>query len=442
MRNEPRDPRSGDPPQVEPFDERVAILAEELELAVQFDRPSILIAVYASEFVLQAAQAALAERLASLGQRVHPFRITREQFDVALLLSQDPAREAAIFFVTGLKWGGGKGGDEAYRALNLHREYLVENQVRAVLWLTQSEAIDLPKHAPDFWAFRHRVVEFTDAPAGTGEDGSLDMPAWSDPKMEEESPQDLDGKISFREASLADLPEGEASQAARLDLFYTLAQLYAAKGESKKSLERLQAGLKIAEQLQDAWLQARFWVGLGIARAALKQADQAVAADEQAIQLQPGDPLPWSNLAVHCRSLGQLERAMQAGQRAVGLQPARPEPWNNLGNLYHDLGRLEEAQTAYRNATRLAPRDTRPWINLGKVCVDQGRPREAIRAFRKAARAAPRNAEPWRRLGRVYQGLGRRREALKAFEAALALDPGDATARASLEELAHPDPRK
>lgn len=441
MANKSEDPLSGNSLQVEPFEERIAILAEELELAIQFDRPSILIAVYESEFVLQAAQAALAERLASLGQEVLPFRVAREQFDVAVLLSQHPAREAAVFFVTGLKWGGGKGGDEAYRGLNLHREYLVENQVRAVFWLTRSEAIDLPKHAPDFWAFRHRVVEFNDAPAGAGEDTSLDMLAWGDRKKEVESHQDLDGKIVFREASLADLPEGDASQAARLDLFYALAQLYAAKGDNEKSMERLQAGLKIAERMQDPWLQAHFWVGLGIARAAQKQPDQAVEADEHAIQLQPEDPLPWSNLAVHCRSLGQLDRAMQACQRAVGLQPARAEPWNNLGNLYRDLGRLEEAQAAYRSATRLAPEDSRPWINLGKVSVDQGRPREAIRAFRKAVRAAPQDAEPWKRLGRVYQGLGRSREALKAFEAALALDPEDAAARASLAELAHPNHR-
>ncbi|MGD0611052.1 MAG: tetratricopeptide repeat protein [Anaerolineales bacterium] len=440
--NKSRDPLSGDSPQVEPFDERVAILAEELELAIQFDRPSILIAVYESEFVLQAAQAALSERLSSLGQRVYPFRVTREQFDIALLLSQHPAREASVFFVTGLKWGGGKGGDEAYRALNLHREYFVENQIRAVLWLTQSEAIDLPKHAPDFWAFRHRVVEFNDAPAGAGEDASLDMPAWGDQKTEAESHQDLDGRIAFRETSLAGLPEGDASQAARLDLFYNLAHLYWAKGDYERSIQRLQTGLKIAERMQDSWLQARFWIGLGMARAALKQADQAVEADEHAIQLQPEDPLPWSNLAAHCRSLGQLERAMQACQRAIGLRPARAEPWNNLGNIYRDLGRLEEAQTAYRSATRLAPGDPRPWINLGKVCVDQGRPREAIRAFRKAARAAPQDAEPWTRLGRVYQGLGRNRDALKAFETAVALSPGDAAARAALAELIPPNRRK
>ena len=320
--NKPQNPPSGDSPQVEPFDERVAILAEELELAIQFDRPSILIAVYESEFVVQAAQDALAKRLASLGQRVHPFRVTREQFDVPLLLSQHPAREAAVFFVTGLKWGGGKGGDEAYRALNLHREYFVENQIRAVLWLTQSEAIDLPKHAPDFWAFRHRVVEFNDAPAGAGEDVSRDMLAWGDRGMEAETHENLDGKIDFREASLAVLPEGDASQAARLDLFYALAHLYWAKGDCEKSIQRLQAGQKIAERMRDPWLQARFWLGLGIARAELKQADQAVEADEQAVQLQPEDPLPWSNLAVHLRSLGRLERAIQACQRAVGLQPA------------------------------------------------------------------------------------------------------------------------
>jgi Flp pilus assembly protein TadD len=420
--NQPPVPLSHDPPQVEPFEDRVAILVEELELAIRWHRPSILIAVYESEFVLRSAEEALASELASLGQEVHPFRVSREAFDVPLLLSQQPDRETAVFFVSGLKWGGGKGGDEAYRALNLHREYFVENQIRAVLWLTKTEAVDLPKHAPDFWAFRHRVVEFNDAPKSAGSEASLDMPAWGDEMVEGEGAQVLDGKIAFREATLARLPEGEASLSARGDLCYALAHLYWAKGDDRKAVQQLQEGLRIAEKIADARMQARFWQGLGIVRAGRGQAAQAVEADEQAVQLQPDQPLPWSNLAVHFRALGKFERALDAGQHAVSLEETRAEPWNNLGNVFSDLGRLEEAESAYRSACRLAPSDARPWINLGKVFVDQARPREAIRSFRKAARVAPQEPEPWKRLGRMYQGLGRNREARKAFEKATALE--------------------
>jgi tetratricopeptide (TPR) repeat protein len=33
-----------------------------------------------------------------------------------------------------------------------------------VFWLTRSEFLKLPRHAPDFWAFRHKVVDFPELP--------------------------------------------------------------------------------------------------------------------------------------------------------------------------------------------------------------------------------------------------------------------------------------
>jgi len=56
-------------PKTIPFDERLAILVEELELAVKWQRPCILLAVYSSEYVRADVQAALKNRLSDLGQR-------------------------------------------------------------------------------------------------------------------------------------------------------------------------------------------------------------------------------------------------------------------------------------------------------------------------------------------------------------------------------------
>jgi tetratricopeptide (TPR) repeat protein len=75
-------------------------------------------------------------------------------------LSRRADRKKAVFSVVGLSQGGGKGGANAYRALNIRRELLVDHQLRAIFWLTGAEARELSRHAPDFWAFRHRVVEF------------------------------------------------------------------------------------------------------------------------------------------------------------------------------------------------------------------------------------------------------------------------------------------
>ena len=146
------------------FAEQVKILSDELESAIRWQRPSILLAVYESKHICTNARTALKNSLADIGQSVYNFRVNEKRFDVPLALSQHPDRENTVFFITGLRSGGGKGGHNAYRALNLRREYLVDYQIRAVFWLTISESIDLPRCAPDFWAFRHRVIEFIDSP--------------------------------------------------------------------------------------------------------------------------------------------------------------------------------------------------------------------------------------------------------------------------------------
>ncbi len=419
-------------PGSESFEERLSSLFEELDLAVRWNRPSILVAVYESEQVRRKAQAALTDRLAGIGQAAAEFRISETNYDVPLILAQRPEREGTVFFVSGLKWGGSKGGQEAFRALNLHREYFVDFQVRAVFWLTQAEAAELPQRSPDFWAFRHRVIEFLDAP--DREDGARSAPdlAWGMGRADELR-EDLDGKIALRRQLLDQLPDGDESLIARLDLFYDLACLLWAGGDLRQSGDLLKKGLELAGRVRDAGLQSRFWTGLGILRHSRQQFSEALTAYQNAIQLDAGAAVPRLDLAILLRDLGRYDDAIQACEEAAGLSPAEAAPQVVLGGFYRDLGRLEEARETYRLAARLDPRDPRPWLGLGRVFRELDRPREALRALRKAVRLAPRAAPGWQALGRTYTDLGRSKEAVEAYRTAVDLDPDDDESKAALE---------
>ena len=91
---------------LEPFADRIDRLFGELELAVQFDRPSILLAVYSSEFIRADAEAALTAKLRDLGQTVVPYRVTGEaDADIPLHLSERSDRATTVYFISGLQWG-------------------------------------------------------------------------------------------------------------------------------------------------------------------------------------------------------------------------------------------------------------------------------------------------------------------------------------------------
>ncbi len=142
--------------------ERVDRLGDELRLAIRYNRPSLLFAVCRSETIARQAQRALAAALRALEQKTSRFNVALpDNTDIPLRLSRKRNRARTVYFVQGLK----AGGTAALQALNFRREYLVDNQVRAVFWLTEEEERAISRSAPDFWAFRHGVVYFPEMPA-------------------------------------------------------------------------------------------------------------------------------------------------------------------------------------------------------------------------------------------------------------------------------------
>jgi tetratricopeptide (TPR) repeat protein len=148
--------------ETEPLANRIAVLLDELDLAIKWDRPCITIAVYQSQFLLENLQSIIKKNLDSRGQEILIYKVDKKHNDVALDLRDRPERRKTVFFISGLKQGGGRSRSYAFHALNLHREYLVEEKIRSVFWLTGQEAKLLPRYAPDFWAFRSNVIEFLD----------------------------------------------------------------------------------------------------------------------------------------------------------------------------------------------------------------------------------------------------------------------------------------
>lgn len=145
--------------------DRIAILFDELGMAIKWDRPCILFAVYQSEYIKEEVQSVLRHSLIKQGNDVLKYTVDKTHYDVAIDLRDQAGRNQSVFFISGLRWGGGKGCSKAYHALNMHREYLVEEKIRSIFWLTKKEARLLPRYAPDFWAFRYNVVEFFDYPS-------------------------------------------------------------------------------------------------------------------------------------------------------------------------------------------------------------------------------------------------------------------------------------
>jgi tetratricopeptide (TPR) repeat protein len=405
-----------------PFDERVEILARELELAVKWQRPCILLLVYSSEYVRSDVEAALGNYLFDLGQKSVHLRIKdRDTADVIEFLQEfkDPAN--AVFFIDGFRWGI---TDQAsvYSNLNLQREFFVERQIRTIFWLTPNEIVDLAHAAPDFWAYRHRVIEFVESPkAEQVLKQALDS-AWQGTPELADAYEDTDAKISLRESLLTELPLGEEAGSIRANLLLTLGVLNWRKGDFEQADAQITEALEIAGKVQDPWFEAECYNAQALIKSSTERYDEAIDAYKQAIHLAPDQIFAWNNLGNLCARIGRNDEAMIAFRKAVEGNHKDPIAWNGLANLHFRLGYVDDAIAAYRKAIQSMPTFAQPWCGLGEVYASVGRTEEAMKAFHKAIELNPKYVTPWIRLGVLFTKQERFREAIKAYQKALGLD--------------------
>lgn len=261
--------------QPESLEERVGMLFDELALAVQWDRPSILLAVYKSEFVCAQAQVMLQKKLTEIKQGVSRLTVRAEHSDVPMFLSKYPGRDKSVFFVTGLSFGGKQEGYPAYRALNIRRELLVDYYIRVVFWITESEAADLPIHAPDFWSFRHRVIEFLDksVPERTAAVGGS-------PALDGDSEEIIK---AFKKAIKLD--------PGNVNLWSSLGDLYTKLNKTSEALQMFRKATKLDPK------NANLWVRLGDIYRGAERISDAKKAYKTAIELEPNNRNAQSSLA-------------------------------------------------------------------------------------------------------------------------------------------------
>ncbi|MCS7011396.1 MAG: hypothetical protein N2049_11100 [Anaerolineales bacterium] len=146
----------------------MSLLLDELTLAQKYNAPLICIGLYPSESTRKQALSLLKRRLQKVGLQVCSIQVDEQEYDIPRLLQKHPNLTDTIFSVYGLKSGGSKQAIRPYQALNVHREFLVEQNIRCIVWMTEKTYRRLLRLAPDFWAFRHHVVDLLDLPSQSG----------------------------------------------------------------------------------------------------------------------------------------------------------------------------------------------------------------------------------------------------------------------------------
>ena len=289
---------------------KVLRLSNYLNRAHRHDKPSILFALYLSEFLRSDVERSLITLLKEQGLRVVSVD-AGEKKDLPSFFSSIDS-DNTVFFVHNLE----KGFPEVLQFLNFKREDLVYDHVKVIFWVTEEELSRISREAPDFFAFRNRVVEFMEAPhAGGGRPALVEFAL----ETEYRSLGEIKRSIELKEKLLAELSaETEISGY----LLGSLGDLYWQIGLYEKSIDCSEKALKIAREMGDKQSEETTLKNLGIAYSALGQVEKAIKYYEDALVI----------------------------AREIGDRRGEGNRLGNLGNAYSNLGQVEKATEYYENA--------------------------------------------------------------------------------------------
>ena len=128
------------------------------------------------------------------------------------------------------------------------------------------------------------------------------------------------------------------------------------------------------------------------------------------------------------QKLDRHEEALAAYDQAIALDPGAADAFNDRGTVLQYLQRYDEALASYDRAATLRPDDARVCYNQGTALLNLGRHEEALTRYDRAISFDPLHADAHMNRGLALQRLQRYEESLSDYDKALALNPGWADA--------------
>ncbi len=149
-----------------------------------------------------------------------------------------------------------------------------------------------------------------------------------------------------------------------------------------QAVEAYQKAIELRPFYADAY------IGLGDARAAKGEVDEAILSYRKALQHNPGNPRVHMSLGkIYYAEKGLYYEAVGSYKKAIELDSQLVEARVGLGEVYEDKGLYEDAIREYRQVVELDPQHTGALYNLALV-YEKVDPREAIARWERYVEVA------------------------------------------------------
>jgi predicted CXXCH cytochrome family protein len=189
----------------------------------------------------------------------------------------------------------------------------------------------------------------------------------------------------------------------------------------------------VALDLEADWPSGR--LSLGDLRLRQGRFDEAIAAFEQAIKLDPQFEPAYVNLADALRQIGRDAEGEEVLRQGLALLPRNADLRHTLGLLLVRQGKKVAALKELGEAARLAPENARYAYVYAIALNSDGKRADALATLRGADKLHPNNLEVLSALISISRETGDRQAALRYARQAAVLLPDDPNLRVLIAEL-------
>jgi len=231
----------------------------------------------------------------------------------------------------------------------------------------------------------------------------------------------------------------EENVSSMAQLLVKLGVLYWRRGNYDRSEQLLTKAQEISADTKDVQFMAHCFIGLALVKTRLEKIDDAIAAYQQAIRLEPENFHLWNNLGNLYLQHHQPDKAVAAFKQSIHGNSNDAIAWNGLACAHDQSGNVEEAIHAYKRAIetrqdtgleqpdRLTPELNKhfaaQWFHLAMLYTKKCQYKKAIEAYQKMLRFDAGNAEVWNELGVLYIRMNAHKESIDSLSKAIELNP-------------------
>ena len=408
------------------LEETLTSICHELELALKWKRPSFLFVIFDNELSRHFAQDALEALLQQADQKVIHYEVeSQKQIELIDFIKEISGNNKDVFYIEASNSAENNSQSvNLISIMNTCRGFLVDNMVRVVFWLTDSEASKVAHLAPDFWASRHRVFEFCNIPHAHYESSNQCTQVVGENMTERFSdvfmPLD-DADMQVESPLVIDFSEDDEPTFSGINVLLMLGVANWKEGNQEKALEPLLTALALAEKSGNKAHQVMCHKAIALVHSEAGRTEEAIRAYQHVIKIGPGNVTIWNNLGLLYLKAAKLDEAKNAFTTALNVNANDPISWCGLGNIHSGYGRMEEAINCFRKAIQCNAGYVAPWIQLADILVKQARLDDALYAYMRIVEMDKKNVRAWSEIGSIYFKAGSFEQSIDAYKKALLL---------------------